>query len=139
MSVENSDGSWEVFVKVADLEERIPMALYSSGASRLVAIVLAITASKRGVVLIDELENGFYYKTLPEIWRVIQSIAASYNAQVFVSTHSNECLNAIGPLAHEHAGDFCLMNIEAAEDGSRVTLSTGDVMAAAIQSGFEVR
>jgi len=103
VSVENSDGSWEVFVQVAHLDERIPMALHSSGASRLVAILLAITAAERGVVLIDEIENGFYYKTLPQIWRAIAALASEFKCQVFATTHSKECLDALSVIVSEDA------------------------------------
>jgi predicted ATPase len=140
ISVENSDGNWEVFAKVAHLSERLPMALYSAGASRLVAIALSITAVPNGVVLIDELENGFYYQSLTKIWRVLSEMARSYKCQLFVSTHSQECLRALSDLDEsELAHSFALLNVQSASDGSRVAVSTGEVMASAIQSGFEVR
>jgi predicted ATPase len=140
ISVENNDGNWEVFVKVKYLDERIPMALHSSGASRLISIMLAISSVQDGVALIDEIENGFYYKKLPEIWRVIHSLAEVFNCQVFISTHSRECLQAIAPMLRKHASDFTLLNVNADEEGvGSVRLSSGEVMGAALESGFEVR
>jgi predicted ATPase len=139
VSVENSDGSWEVFVQLARLDERIPMALHSSGASRLIAILLAITAAENGSVLIDEIENGFYYKTLPEIWRAMSALAKEFKCQVFASTHSNECLAALSSIVSEDTESFCLLNLESVQGISRITVSPGDVMAAALQSGFELR
>ena len=139
VSVENSDGSWEVFAQVARLGERIPIALHSSGASRLIAILLAITAAERGTVLIDELENGFYYKTLPKIWRAILALATEFKCQVFTSTHSNECLQSLTDAISEDAAAFALLNLDNSDGASAITVSPGDVMAAALSSGFEIR
>jgi predicted ATPase len=139
ISVENSDGSWEVFVQLTGLEERIPLALYSAGASRLVAMMLSIASATGGTVLIDEIENGFYYKTLGEVWRVLTTLAEEFKCQLFVSTHSAECLRALAPLVEAQPDVFSLANLEKKGVESRVTVSSGEVMAAAIESGFEVR
>jgi len=140
LSVENSDGSWEVFAQIRDRSERIPIALHSSGASRLVGILLAIAEAERGVVLIDELENGFYYKTLGKIWTVLLEMATQFKCQLFASTHSSECIKALGEAINQDSeGAFCLLNIENRKGASSVSVSTGEVMAAAIDSGFEIR
>jgi predicted ATPase len=139
ISVENSDGNWEVFVQVRYLNERIPMALHSAGASRLIAMMLAVTTVPGGLALIDEVENGFYYQRLPEIWRVLHTLAETFDAQLFVSTHSREALHALTPLFAEHADSFALLNVDSTGGSTRITVSAGEIMASAIQSGFEVR
>jgi predicted ATPase len=140
LSVENSDGSWEVFAQIRYRSRRIPVALHSSGASRLVGILLSMAQAERGVVLIDELENGFYYKSLSTIWRVLLTMAESFKCQVFASTHSRECIQALGEAINpENEKSFGLLNIENRSGASRIVLSTGAVMSAAIHSGFEIR
>jgi predicted ATPase len=139
VSVENSDGNWEVFVDLENLDERIPLALHSSGASRLVAMMLAITVCQDGFVLIDEIENGFYYKTLGEVWRVLTTLANEFKCQVFASTHSDECLKALGPLVEGDPVSYSLLTVEKKGIESRVTVTSGDVMGSAIGSGFELR
>lgn len=138
-SVENSDGSWEVFLKLRDLDERIPIGLHSSGVSRLVTILLAITAAQNGTVLIDEIENGFYFKTLEGIWRSILAVADEFKCQVFASTHSNECIASLKAIVGDQPDSFSLLNLERSEGSSRVVVSPGEVMAAALQSGFDLR
>jgi hypothetical protein len=67
-------------------------------------------------------------------------LAEVFNCQVFISTHSRECLQAIAPMLRKHASDFTLLNVNADEEGvGSVRLSSGEVMGAALESGFEVR
>lgn len=139
ISVENSDGTWEVFVRLNGMEERIPLALHSSGASRLIAMMLAITAATDGVVLIDEIENGFYYKKMSDIWRVLVTLADEFKCQLFVTTHSHECLMALAPVVAGESKRFTLLNVEKKEAASRVVVTEGEVFSAALSSGFEVR
>ena len=66
-------------------------------------------------------------------------LADSFKCQVFASTHSNECLEALSAIVNESPDSFSLLNLEFVKDTSRVTVSPGEVMAAALKSGLEVR
>ena len=46
------------------------------------------------ILLIDEIENGFHYSTMPDVWKIIARVAADNKCQVFATTHSQECLEA---------------------------------------------
>jgi AAA15 family ATPase/GTPase len=115
------------------------MGLHSSGASRLISILLAITAAERGIVLIDELENGFYYKTLSKIWKAIHALASEFSCQVFASTHSDECLSAATQIVEEDPKSYALLNMDAGGGRSKVTVSDGEVFGSALSSGFDIR
>ena len=58
------------------------------------AVLLAITSQSGGVVLVDEIENGFFHTHLDVIWQAIFNYAI-YDCQIFASTHSAECLRAV--------------------------------------------
>lgn len=138
-SVEHNAGSWQVFVKLARMTTKIPIALYSAGASKFVSLMLGIASQEGGCVLIDEIENGFYYERLTEVWKALYAIASESRCQLFVTTHSQECLRALLPVIEPHSKDFALLKTERRNGEPRVFVSAGEVMAAAIQSGFELR
>jgi len=116
-----------------------PIALASGGMTKLLHILLGIASQAKGIVLIDEIENGFYYDAMPVIWTTIHAIAREYETQVFTSTHSLECLRALLPVLENHQDDFCLIKTERKGTEGTAYLSPGDVMAAAIRQDFEVR
>ena len=76
------------------LKELIPLPLLGEGLYKLFGIIVSIANAKDGTLLIDELENGFYYKHLPEIWKAIIEFSELMHVQVFITTHSKECLEA---------------------------------------------
>jgi ABC-type branched-subunit amino acid transport system ATPase component len=76
------------------LSRMIPVPFLGEGFRRLLSIVLAIASATGGVVLIDEVENGFHYSVMQEVWAAIAQAARKANAQVFATTHSFECIRA---------------------------------------------
>jgi len=78
----------------ADLGEKSLLPLYAlgDGIDRLLSIVLAIANASGGIVLVDEIENGIYYKSMAKVWKTIFELARDYNVQIFATTHSNECI-----------------------------------------------
>jgi len=79
------------------LSERMPLAQAGHGMSRLVALFSELLAEKTDVCLVDEVESGLHYSLLPQLWRGIATVARDRGVQVFVTTHSYECVEA----AHE--------------------------------------
>ncbi|PFV89684.1 hypothetical protein COL08_27880 [Priestia megaterium] len=76
---------------------KVPIYYMGDGFVRLVSIILSVATAKNGFLIIDEFENGLHYSIMPEIWESIAKAAKEYNCQLFISTHSYECLQA----AHE--------------------------------------
>jgi AAA15 family ATPase/GTPase len=101
--------------------------------------MLGIASQEGGCVLIDEIENGFYYERLTAIWKALYAIAVVSRCQLFVTTHSQECLRSLLPVLEESGKHFSLLKTERVEGNPRVFVSAGEVMTAAIQSGFELR
>lgn len=73
---------------------KLPIYHMGDGFVRLVSILLAIATSKGGFVIIDEFENGLHYSIMPTIWESISRASKEYDCQLFISTHSYECLQA---------------------------------------------
>lgn len=67
-----------------------------SGVHRILTILLALSTSQNGIVLIDEIENGFHYHVQEGLWELIAAIAKDQNIQVFAATHSIDSIRAFG-------------------------------------------
>lgn len=118
----------------------IPVMYLGEGAARLLSIVLAIGTARDGVVLIDEIENGFHYSILKEVWNVIAHAARENNVQVFATTHSWECIDA----AHQAFGqgenyDFALHRLDRIDGEIRAITYDREALSAATKHVLEVR
>jgi hypothetical protein len=89
LSTEVSAGTPMLFAHVSSVPDRIPIGLASGGMNKLAAILLGLAAQPGGVILVDEIEAGFYHRRLPQMWESIRSLAVEYDSQVFASTHSD--------------------------------------------------
>jgi AAA15 family ATPase/GTPase len=75
-------------------EETIDLTQFGEGLQRIFYIALLFAKARNGIVLIDEIETAIHYSLLVQFTKFIQKLAEDYNVQVFVSSHSKECINA---------------------------------------------
>ena len=118
----------------------VPLSLLGDGLGSLTNVLLAIADAPGGVVVIDEIENGFHHSVLSKVWKAIGEAAKAYRTQVFATTHSFECIEA----AHEAFREdreyaFRLHRLERIADESHATTYGQETLAAAIHSNLEVR
>jgi hypothetical protein len=118
----------------------IPVAFLGDGILRLASIILWIIHTSGGVLFIDEVENGFHYSHLRQIWSAIASSAKRFNVQVFATTHSRECIvEAHHAFSESFDYDFRLHRLERTSAGVRVVSYDQEALEGAIEAGFEVR
>jgi AAA15 family ATPase/GTPase len=104
--------------------------------------VTAKVANPRGVVLIDEIEDGIYYKNMPDVWRSLITLCLREDVQLIVSTHSYEFLQAAAPILarEEIAKESQLLRAEIDEKGKYVIRKIpAQALDAATRRDFEVR
>jgi hypothetical protein len=118
---------------------RIPISSVSGGVNKYLTILITIGNKGRNVVLIDEIENGFYYANMTGAWRGIAEACRETNSQIFVTTHSLECLRALLPLLEEHAEPFTLIRTERMNKEIVLVQFAGSELRDAIEHGFEIR
>jgi predicted ATPase len=61
----------------------------------MVAVLLAIASRERNVVMVDEVENGIYFKHHLPFWRALLNARSQMDGQLFLTTHSDEWLKAM--------------------------------------------
>lgn len=119
------------------LPELIPLSAMGEGMTRIARLVLAISATPNGLVLVDEIENGLHRSVLSKVWKVVDTAAQHFNAQIFATTHSFECIEA----AHDALGadGFLLHRLEASGTENRCVTFKPNGISAALRHNLEVR
>lgn len=75
-------------------DKLIPFYALGDGITKLFKLLICIYNSQNGIVVIDEVENGFHHSVLVSLWKVIFTAAKEFNVQIFATTHSWECIAA---------------------------------------------
>lgn len=139
LSIVTSNGEGMIWGRMAGIKVKQPLTLISDGVNKLLQLLLAIKAAPYSYVLIDEIENGFYFERMPEVCRAIYELALKSNVQLFISTHSKELLEAFRGVARQNERDFSLIRTEAQESGSTAKHFTGLTFTRALEQHTEIR
>lgn len=119
------------------LSEMVPLYTMGEGMTRLARIILGISSAPAGVLLIDEIENGFHHSVQTKVWEAIACAAEQFDTQIFATTHSYECFeNAVKGLGAE---GFRLFRLEARNGSNQAVSYDPELMDAAIRHYMEVR
>jgi AAA15 family ATPase/GTPase len=90
----------DIMIDMAGLPKLMPIQLAGDGLRRILSIVLSIYGvGKGGFVMIDEIENGLHYSTMPKLWKAILYAANEMDVQVFLTTHNEELLRSLADVA----------------------------------------
>lgn len=122
------------------LNELVPLPVMGDGMTQLARIVLAISSTPGGIILIDEIENGLHHSVLSQIWRVVQKASDQFNAQIIATTHSYECIEAAEKVfQNSNDNDFLFHRLDTDETGTRCVTYNKETITAAMQHHMEVR
>jgi hypothetical protein len=122
------------------LEQMLPLSYMGDGMSRLASLILAIGNAKNGVVLVDEIENGFHHKVMPKVWSAIAKTARRFNCQVFATTHSLECIaSAHKAFCQENHYDLLVHRLDKVDDNVVAVAFGRDELDAAFEMKMDVR
>lgn len=113
------------FARIEHSDLNIPLKSMGDGVHRILDIVLHLVSAKNGILLIDEFENGLHYAVQEKLWQLIFKVATELDVQVFVTTHSADCVRAFSHAAKDHPEKSVLIHMKKNED-------TGDIEAITI-------
>jgi AAA15 family ATPase/GTPase len=89
-------------LKLKNKKQLVLLSSLGEGINRYIAILCAIWASKDSVLLIDEIENGIHYTNYKKLWKIIFQASVDANCQIFITTHSKECIGAFNEVQLEN-------------------------------------
>ncbi len=124
------------------LDRLVPINIMGDGIYRLLSIILSISDALGGIVLIDEVENGFHHSSQEILWSAIFEAGKEYDVQIFATTHSLECVKAFSNMYYEAdpgEDSIKLYRIEKNKDKFKVIHYEPDLLANSLEDNWEVR
>lgn len=79
--------------------KRLPVNVMGDGARKIVSLLTTIYDCANGLLLVDELSNGFHYSVMPSLWKVVAYAARKNNTQVFATTHDIDSIKGLRTMA----------------------------------------
>ena len=134
-----NQGQIKIYVRVSG--QLLPVRLAGDGMNRLLHLILVILAHPDSILLIDEIETGFHYSMLVDLWTLIASAARESRCQIIASTHSYECVqSAVDGITKAGMMDhFCLYRLEHQDDQNRAFRMDAELVRYSIDANMEVR
>lgn len=135
------DGDQRIYIEMTGHTIALPLPLLGHGFSRLVYLYCSLLITQSKLVLIDEIENGIHYSSLPTLFQGIQEIAVKHDVQTIMTTHSWECIRAAYNIFAK-AGrlqDFQLIRLEREADNVRAIAINDENLDSVMEAGYEVR
>lgn len=129
-------GSTGLVARLENVEERIPIESLGEGLWRLLGLALSLLESEGGILLVDEVDTGFHFGVLEQVWKAVCESAERLDVQVFATTHSSDCWMSLAMLARSlPEGSVSIQRVEKTE---AISFSSEE-MAVAAERGIEVR
>jgi hypothetical protein len=135
------DGELRIYVELEGERSALPLPQLGHGFSRLVFLYCSLLVTDAHLALIDEVENGIHYSSLPILFRGIQGIADKNDVQVMMTTHSWDCIRAAYKTFADAGAlkDFQLIRLERDEDNVRAVVINDEALDTVMEAGYEVR
>ena len=110
------------------------------GLSRALGYFIGMVATRSGLLLIDEIENGIHHTALPGLWSHISQLASDLDVQVVATTHSRECIVAAYETLGHSEQSFVLHRLyRTKQHEARIQHYSGDTLEAALELDLEIR
>jgi len=124
------------------LDRLLPINVMGDGIIKMLHILLAMYKVKRGILLIDEIENGLHYSAQSIIWQAIIEFAIEFDVQIFATSHSQDCVRAFNEVYFQSSlenYDATLFRIEKRGQNFNVVSYDPDSLRVSLTEGWEIR
>lgn len=88
------------------LSKRIPVNMLGDGARKIVSLLTAVYNCKDGLLLVDEISNGFHHSVMCSLWKVLIDASVKNNTQLFVTTHDLDSIKGLRDAAINKYADY---------------------------------
>ncbi|HTW56627.1 MAG TPA: AAA family ATPase [Terriglobales bacterium] len=139
LSSESISNQQMIWAKMQEVKRRIPMALVSSGINKFISLLLWISLNRNGLLLVDEIENGFYFGNYEEVFRTLVEFCREFNVQLFAATHSWEFLKAVETVLRTAPSNLSMLKTGLHNGECAISQIAGISSLAAIQEGIDPR
>ena len=71
-----------VVLKLREVVDRVPIGTVGDGMWRMLGLALSLANAEGGVLLVDEIDTGFHFSVMEDMWRMINEQAGTLSLQV---------------------------------------------------------
>ena len=125
--------------KLKQFNQPVSIGSLGDGAWRMLALAIILTRSKGSLLLIDEIDTGFHYTVMENVWKLVAQAALELGIQVFATTHSDDCVRSLAAICNPdfHLKGVSVQRIEA-DNENAIPFSEAEIIAAA-KARVEIR
>ena len=88
------------------LDRYLPINSLGAGIYKIFSYIVNASFLPNGVLFIDEIDNGFHYSSLRNLWLSLFKVSYLGNIQIFATTHSYECIKAFNDVYNEVKNEY---------------------------------
>ncbi len=133
-------GAKSVIYADIGFKKAIAVNLLGEGVVRLLQILLALSQTEDGIVVIDEIERGFHYEFYYQAIKIIAEFAQQLNIQIIATTHNRELLMATNQLFQEsNSQDLFIIRLDKHMDEIVPTYYDLSKLKLVFDEGWEIR
>ena len=94
----------------------------------------------RSLLLIDEIDTGFHWTVMEEMWKLVVDNALRSSTQVFATTHSHDCIIGLASLLRNRPDLWGAVSVQKIERGLARSVSfDAEAIIAADDLSIELR
>lgn len=136
------------YVDLQGFDKLVRFEVLGAGTKKILSLVCNVMGdednlSNGSVLLIDEIENGLHYTAQEKLLKWLFEIAKEKNIQIFVTTHSMDCVKAFVEASEkvygEKADEARLYRLVKKEEEIIVRKHDGEVLESWMESPWEIR
>jgi len=129
-----------IVLKLKDSDVPMPLGSLGDGMHRLLALTLAVLQNENGILLVDEIDTGLHYTSMPDMWKLLLRVAERRNVQIFATTHSWDCVMGLAKVCETDTvlqDQVSMHRIES--DATQSVVYSGEELITVAKEGIEPR
>ena len=114
---------------------------FGDGLKHFLYIITVLLSHSNTTIFIDEIENGIYYEHFDELWKIILNISKEQNIQIFITTHSKECIESYYKMANQlQDEDIVYIKMTKSKNGNiKTVIRDSKLLENSLEQNHEVR
>ncbi len=112
---------------------------FGDGLKHFLYIITVLLSHSNTTIFIDEIENGIYYENFDELWKIILNISREQNIQIFITTHSKECIESYQKMTNQDE-DIAYIKMTKSKNGNiKTVIRDSKLLENSLEQNHEVR
>lgn len=136
--IENGNASVYVTLKS---KQNIPLNYMGDGINKAFHLLVTILNRPDSIFLIDEIENGLYYKSYEKILPILCEVALKVNCQLIITTHNRNIIGTILSAMQkmQKLDSLCYQRIGFLKDKRKAFAFGGENLLTSFENNMEIR